>query len=438
MAKSLGANYQRLWTASGFSNLADGVFQVSLPLLALRLTRSPAAVAGVALAARLPWLLFALHAGALADRLDRKRTMVNVDIARVVLIGGLGMVVALEHEQLWLLYVIAFLLGIGETLFDTAAQSVMPVIVEPDELSRANGRLYAVEMIMNQFVGPPLGGILAGVAIAAAFLGSAGAYALAAVALVAMVGHFRPERSGPPTRLRTDIAEGVRYLTRHRLLRTLAFMVGVMNLSSTAAFAVFPLFAVDPGPMGLSEAGFGILLTTMAVGSLAGTWIAPRLERRWGRARTLLVTVIGSAAFTAAPLLTEPVLVALGFVVAGMTIIAWNIITVSLRQRIVPDALMGRVNATYRLLAWGTMPIGAALGGVIAEVFGVQSVFVIATFATLSLLLCMTIVTDSAIEAAEREGGRIRPPEPEPVPEPDGEPEPLDEATHAGDAVIGP
>ena len=169
---SLGPAYHRLWTGSALSNLADGIFQVALPLLSLRLTDSPGLVAGVAFAGRLPWLVFVLHAGALADRLDRRRTMINVDSARAVVLASLTTVIVVGHEQLWLLYVVAFALGIFETLFDTAAQSIMPAIVEKDRLSHANGRLYAAEMTMNLFVGPPLGGLLAGVAIAAAFVKS--------------------------------------------------------------------------------------------------------------------------------------------------------------------------------------------------------------------------------------------------------------------------
>ena len=129
------------------------MFQVALPLLALRITRSPAEIAGVVLAARLPWLVFALHAGALADRLDRRRTMVNVDLARALLIGVLAVIAVSESERLWILYLVAFALGIGETLFDTAAQSVLPTVVTGRDLSRANGRLMAAEVTMNRFVG---------------------------------------------------------------------------------------------------------------------------------------------------------------------------------------------------------------------------------------------------------------------------------------------
>ena len=404
---TLGPDYRRLWSASALSNLADGVFQVALPLLALRLTRSPGEIAGLSLVARLPWLLFALPAGALADRLDRRRTMVNVDLARTVLIGGLALLTAAGHERLWVLYVVAFGLGVGETLFDTAAQSVMPMVVGRDRLSEANGRLYAAEMTMNQFVGPPLGGLIAGTAIALAFAGSAATYLAAALVLVTMAGRFKPQRAGGgvPPRLRADIVEGVRYLFGHRLLRALALMTGVMNLMSSAAFAVFPLFAVKPGPLGLSDAGYGFFLTALAVGALGGSLLAARIEAALGRARSLLLAVVGSAAITAGPALFATVVPnATLLILGGLTMVTWNVITVSLRQRIVPEPLMGRVNAGYRLLAWGTMPLGAGLGGLLAEAFGVRTVFAVAALAQLTLVGGFRVVTDAAIAEAEQAG----------------------------------
>lgn len=404
---TLGPDYRRLWSASALSNLADGVFQVALPLLALRLTRSPGEIAGLSLVARLPWLLFALPAGALADRLDRRRTMVNVDLARTVLIGGLALLTAAGHERLWVLYVVAFGLGVGETLFDTAAQSVMPMVVGRDRLSEANGRLYAAEMTMNQFVGPPLGGLIAGTAIALAFAGSAASYLAAALVLVTMAGRFKPQRTGGgvPPRLRADIVEGVRYLFGHRLLRALALMTGVMNLMSSAAFAVFPLFAVKPGPLGLSDAGYGFFLTALAVGALGGSLLAARIEAALGRARSLLLAVVGSAAITAGPALFATVVPnATLLILGGLTMVTWNVITVSLRQRIVPEPLMGRVNAGYRLLAWGTMPLGAGLGGLLAEAFGVRTVFAVAALAQLTLVGGFRVVTDAAIAEAEQAG----------------------------------
>jgi MFS family permease len=407
-APGLGANYWKLWLSSAASNLADGVFWIAFPLLAIRLTDSPVLVAGVTVVGRLPWLVFVLVAGALADRLDRRRTMVGVAILRTLVCLGIAATIVTNTDSLWLLYVTAFVLGVGETLFDTAAQSIMPSIVRRDDLSRANGRLYAAELTMNQFVGPPLGGFLAGVAIALAFAGSALAFAFAAIALSLLTGSFKPAR-GEPTGRRpsvvADIKEGLRYLWNHRLLRTLAIMVGTMNLASSATFAVLVLYAVAPGPMGLDEFGFGVLMTGMAFGSLFGSLVVERAERLFGRARLLTGAVIINAITLAVPGLTANAwIVGVAFAISGIGIVMWNVVTVSLRQRIVPDALLGRLNASYRLLAWGSQPIGALLGGLIGQWLGLPAVFLIAGVVVALLLSLRRIITDQAIADAEAKG----------------------------------
>ena len=402
------ANYWKLWTSSGASNVADGVFWIAFPLFAIQLTDSPAIIAGVVVVGRLPWLVFALVAGALADRLDRRRTMVAVAILRTVIAGGLAAGIVADVVTLPILYLAAFVLGMGETLFDTAAQSIMPTIVDKDRLSRANGRLYAVELTMNQFVGPPLGGVLAGVAIALAFAGSAVAFAFAAVALALLTGSFRPARAAQSTSILADIREGLGYLRRHRVLRTMAIMVGVMNLASSAGWAIFVLYAVAPGPMGLDELGFGVLMMAMGVGSFVGSLVADRAERRLGRAALLTATVVVGAVTQALPGLTANAwLVGAGFAVWGASVMMWNVVTVSLRQRIVPDQLLGRLNASYRLLAWGSQPLGALLGGLVAEVLGLEAVFILAGLLVGTLIVGRRILTDEAITAAERE--RVRP-----------------------------
>ena len=400
---ALGRNFTWLVSASGLSNLADGAFQITLPLVALGITRDPGAFASVTLVSRLPWLLFSLPAGAWADRLDRRRTMLLVDLVRAAMIAALALVVATNLEQLWLLYVVAFGLGVAETMFDTAAQSILPNVVDSGQLSLANGRLYAVELTANQFVGPPIGGFIAGLTLAGALAGSAVAYAVAAAVLLLLVGHFRPNRDTAPQRLRTDIAEGVRYLARHRLLRTLAICVGISNLASTALIAVLPLYVVEPGPMGLSGGGFGLLLAIFATGSVLGSLFVDRLERRLGRRRTLL---LAAATFPVNGLVlaltTSAVWVGVAFLVGSALNIGWNVITVSLRQRIVPDHLLGRVNAGYRLLAWGTMPLGAALAGLIGDRWGLTAAFwTSAVLSALCFPIVYIIVTDKALAAAE-------------------------------------
>jgi MFS family permease len=227
----LPANYWRLWGASAVSNLADGILFIVLPLLAIRLTDSPLLVAGVAIAGRLPWLFFVLIAGALADRFDRRRVMRNVQLLRVAVMAALAGLALFDGLSLPVLYVAAIVLGMGETLFDTSAQSIMPSVVDRDRLALANGRIYGVELVMNQFVGPPLGGMLIALSVPLALGSSLVGYALAALGLTLLVGSFRARREGPPTPLTTDIAEGLRYLLNHRVLRTLALMVGVMNLA---------------------------------------------------------------------------------------------------------------------------------------------------------------------------------------------------------------
>ncbi|HUG49163.1 MAG TPA: MFS transporter [Candidatus Limnocylindria bacterium] len=400
----LPANYWRLWGASAVSNLADGIFFIVLPLLAVRLTDSPILVAGVAIAGRLPWLFFVLIAGALADRLDRRRTMRNVQLLRVGVMGTLVVLALVDGLSLPILYVAALVLGIGETLFDTAAQSILPAVVEKDKLALANGRLYGAELVMNQFVGPPLGGLLIAISVPLALGSSVVGYALAAMGLTLVVGSFKARREGPPTRLTTDIAEGLRYLLRHRVLRTLALMVGVMNLAGAATGAILVLYAVSPGPMNLSEPEFGLFATTFAVGSVAGSIAAARMERRVGRIPLLFLCVTVSAVSFAVPAFTANVfLIAPAFVVSGVFVVVWNVITVSLRQRIIPDHLLGRVNSAYRLFAWGSQPVGALLGGLIGEALGLPAVFLLGGITTLLLLFTRTVLTEEAIVAAEAE-----------------------------------
>ena len=280
----------------------------------------------------------------------------------------------------------------------------MPNIVAKDQLSKANGRLYAAELTMNQFVGPPLGGFLVAISVPVALSGAAFGWAVAAAGLALIAGSFRPERQGPKTSVATDIKEGMRFLLGHRLLRTLAVMVGVSNLSFTAMFAVFVLYAVAPGPMGLSEAEFGVLLTAFAAGSLLGSLVVERIEKRVGPANILFLSVFAGAVTTATPAFTtNPFIVGAAFALSGVTIVMWNVITVSLRQRIVPDELLGRLNASYRLFAWGTQPIGALLGGVIGQFFGLPAVFLFSGALSLTLILARAVITDGAIAAAEQE-----------------------------------
>ncbi len=399
----LGPRFWRLALSSGTSNLADGVFKLALPLAAIAFTRSPTLVAGLELARSLPWLLLALPAGALADRMDRRRTMIVANLARTSLVGVLALILATDGGSIGVLYVVAIGTGIAEVFYDTSSQSILPSLVGRAQLGRANGRLGAIELGAQQFVGPPLAGLLVGVALATAFWSTTALWAVAVAALWALRGSFRPEREAAPTTVRSDIAEGVRFLMTRPMLRTMAAMVGVANLASSAAGAVFVLYAVGTDSiLGLTETQFGFLVLAAAAGSIAVTFVNDAIERLLGRARTLTVSVLGMVLFTASPAVTTNVwLIAAAMFVGGATIMLWNVITVSFRQAVTPDHLLGRLNSVYRLLAWGTMPIGAAAGAAIAETFGLRAVYASMGILTAALLIVNCTITDAKLIAAE-------------------------------------
>nr|WP_227411833.1 MFS transporter [Cryobacterium sp. BB736] len=394
-----------MWSSSGLSNLADGVFSVALPLVAITYTQSPILIAGVSLALRLPWLIFALQAGALADRMDRRTLMVVANTTRALALVTLAVAALMGLGSIWLIYVVGLAIGFAETIYDTSAQSIMPQIVGRDQLSRANGRLYAVELTANQFVGPPLGGFLVAAGAAIAFTVPAGMWLAAVGVLLLIRGSFKVQREGEKTTIRADIAEGLRFLLGHRILRTLAIMTGIFNLASSASFAVFVLYAVGPeSAMGLNEPAFGVLLTASAIGSLLGSLVAERIEDWVGRSRSLMIGTVGGAIMLGVPAFTTDVwLIGIGFFLGGVTVVLWNVVVVSLRQRITPDRLLGRVNSGYRLIAWGTMPLGAALGGLVGEWLGLTWVFGLSAVLSLSLLAFMYILTDRAMDAAEQD-----------------------------------
>lgn len=398
----LGRGFWTIFSASLLANLSDGIFQIALPLLAVSLTTEPGLVAGVAVASRLPWLVFALIAGALADRLDRRRTMVLVDAGRVVLIGLLVVAVLGDVATIWLLYLVAFILGCFETMFDTAANSMLPNVVGKDKVVAANSRLNAVELTMNNFIGPPLGGFLAGIAIAAAFGAVAAGYLGALLCLVTLTGSFRAVRDGPPTSIASEIRDGMAYLVQHRLLRTMALVVGPMNLGSMAVFGVLVLYVVAPGPLGLDGVGFGLLTTAIAVGTVVGTLLASRIERAIGRAN-LFVACIASLLVMDLVWIVVPQPLAIGAILAVSSSLggAFNVVFGSIRQRIVPNHLLGRVMASFRVISWGALPLGALLGGIVGQTFGLTAVFIAAAVIHLCLLPSRLILTNEFMAQVE-------------------------------------
>ena len=410
LARSFGGgltvNFWKLWSSSAAANLADGITLVAIPLIALTLTRSPAEIAGVSVAAQIPMLLLGLIAGGLADRLDRRWTMFMVQLLRVAVIGTLTALALADALSLPIIYAAAFIIGAGEAFFDTNAQSILPALVGKDRLVTANGRLFAAETVMNSFVGPPLGGLLIALSVPIALAAGALGYAIAAVGLVLIVGSFRAEREGPSRRLHVEIGEGIGYLLRHPLLLTLSSMVALGRLGSAGFFALLALYAVAPGPMGLSEPGYGLLLVMFGLGSLAGSFVTGRAVALFGRPGVLiLATIVFSASMLVPAITPEPLIVGGAFFVGGIAIMAWNVTNVSLRQSILPSGLMGRVHATHRFIANAAGLTGALAAGFVGEALGLPAVFAIGAGIVSLGVIGRFVVTEERIRAAEASSG---------------------------------
>jgi MFS family permease len=391
-----------LWTANAVSNLGDGVTLVAGPLLAASLTRDPRLVAGLAVAQRLPWLLFSLLSGALVDRLDRRLLMVRVDAARCVVVGLLGVAVLADVATLPLLYVVFFALGTAETLFDNAAVSILPAVVPTEQLARANGRLLGAQMVANELVAPPLGGLLFATAAAVPFLLDAGSFAAAAALVAAMAGRFRVERpeGSAATTLRGEIAEGVRWLARNRLLRILAVAIALMNLTLSATLSISVLYAQER--LGLGSVGYGLLLSSMAVGGITASVVAERVIGWLGPATTMrLGLVIESSTHLVLALARSPFLVGAIFALFGFHAMTWSVISVSLRQELIPARLIGRVNSAYALFGFGSLSLGAVAGGVLAARYGLTAPFWCSFVAmTLLTVACWPILSARAVAQA--------------------------------------
>lgn len=400
---TLGKKYWLLWVASAHSNLADGIFRVAIPLLAVQYTNSPALVAGVAFVYSLPWLLFALYAGALVDRWDRRLTMRNINVIRVGIFTLIVAALIAGFDNLPLLYAAALALGVAETLYDTSAQTIVPKLVEGEQLSKANSRLYIAEVAANGFLGPALGGLLVGVSVVLAFGASGLTYLAALLALFFISGRFRAERTTRKTSLHSEIREGLTYLLRNRVLCTLAIIGGVTNMMWFAWQSVLVLYVVDPGPMGMNEFGFGILLACGSAGSVAGAFFTDRVQLLIGRAWTLRASVIGWGVWLLGPALSDDVWVIGGLIILGSaSAMWWNIVTVTWRQHVVPEHMLGRVNSVYRMLAWGGMPLGAAFAGLFSEVLGLQIFFGVTGIIVLLMLVPLIRLKESSLRIPAR------------------------------------
>ncbi len=375
--RALGGRYWRLWSASTASALGDGLRRVALPLLAVHLTRDARLVALVAAAGTVPWLVFGLPVGALVDRWDRRRTVWIVDLLRTLTVAVLAGAAAAGALSVALLVGVTFVLGTGEIFAESAALALVPQLVASFQLERANSRLQAGEVTAGQFAGQGLGGVLFAVALALPFTLDAATFLLsAALVFTLRTPTRRPLPAASLRRLPAETAEGLRWLAGHRLLAILCVLLAVLAAVSGAFWAIAALYAASI--LGLGPTGFGVLLAVGAAGSLAGSLLAEPLAARLGTAGAIrlavaLVTLaMGGLAATGSPLVAGALLV-----VNGIAVLVWNVVTVSLRQAIIPDHLLGRVGSAYLFIGLGAQPAGALGAGLLAHAAGLRAVFAV-------------------------------------------------------------
>jgi MFS family permease len=383
---SLGDDYRRLWIAAAVSNLGDGVFFASLPLLAVTVTRDPLALAVIVAALTAPWLLFALPSGVTVDRRERITLMWRVDVSRAVLTVGLFVIVATGRLSIPSLALVAFGLGTAATLFDTASLAAVPAVVGTDsqQLTRANAGLESANIVANRFLGPPLGTALFAVMAVIPIVVNSASFLCSALCLAGITKRPQPPTSASVS-WRIEIAVGLRWLRSQRLLHTFAIVVGLMNLSFAAIDALLVLLIEDTA--GAGPVGYAAVLTVGAAGALIGSLAAEPLSRRLPPNRLLPGTVTAfAAAMLIMGLLPRAVFIAAGFAVAGFAASVWNVVTVAIRQQLTPEHLLGRVNSIYRLIAYGAIPLGALAGGALAQMTSVTIPFVLAATITMAAL----------------------------------------------------
>jgi MFS family permease len=384
-APKLDRSFWKLFTASATATCADGISKVSLPLLAVSLTSNPVLISGLTAFAFLPWLLFGLPGGALVDRLDRRRAMSTVNIMRAVLLGALVLLVVADAGSILTLYVAAFALGLCQVLYDSAARAILPQVIDRRNLDKANSWLTVEETVGQSFVGPPVGAALFGWFRAAGFIGSAIGFALAAFLVLAVPGRFRAART-EHTPLRADIREGLCWLWRHPVLRELTILSGLIAGFLSMATSLNVLYALNT--LRLSPSMYGILFIALGIGGLAGSAAVGPLTFRLGRPR--MITIAAAIAPVMCVMLgTVTNLWAAGVWFFGMAlgVTMWNVLSMSLRQAMIPAELLGRVLGAHRVALWGGIPLGALIGGALADWTSVPTAFFLSGLAQLVIVV---------------------------------------------------
>ena len=371
MPARLGRSFRWLFGAYIVTNIGDGIALAAGPLLVASQTSDPFLVSLAVLSGYLPHLVFGLIAGVVADRHDRRRIVAGVNVFRALVLVVLTTMIVTDVVNIALVLATLFVLGTAETFADASSSTLIPSLVAREDLGVANARQQGATLLLNQLATPPIGAFLFAVGMALPFGVNAMGFALGAVLVSRVVGSTRAERS-EPSHLRAEIAEGIRWLVHHPPMRTLALTIVLFNVTYGAAWSVLVLYARER--LGMDEVGFGLITTAIAIGGIIGTVSYGRLERRFALADLMRVGLVIETLTHLILALTTSAQVALAtLVVFGAHAFVWGTTSTVVRQRAVPDALMGRVGSVYRIAIMGGVVVGTPIGGLLARQYGITA-----------------------------------------------------------------
>lgn len=391
-----------LVTATGVSSTGDGLLLVAAPLLAASLTTRPTAVAAAAVVTRLPWLLAPL-AGAVADRVARRQVLAVVEATRAAVLVTFGALVWLHAAPLWQLYMTVFVLACAEMLFVAATLGAVPELVDDIDLPRANGQLYSAQVAGEQFVGPALGGVIFGLGAALPFVIDGVSFAISGLLL--LLAFPRRHSKGLAPGGRAPLAEGFDHLRRTAVLRSLTLTIAAFAFCQSLVLSTLVLFAADA--LQLSTTGFGLFLAVGALGNLIGGLAADRVGRRLAPGALLVVAgVVAAFAYLVAGRTSSVVFAAAAFIVEAVCVSVAMVTTMTLRQRVIPPALHGRVGSLVRSAAYVAMALGAATGGVVVERYGLRMPFSVAGMLQLLAVACIVVPRRSQFDRPEDRSDR--------------------------------
>ena len=367
----MGPAFNRMWAASIVSNLADGVLGAAAPLLAIALTDNTVLISSLGAMVMLPWLLFAIPIGALVDRLDRRFILAGSNAIRAVIIGVVALGVATHHVTIYWLIAASFIIGVCEVAADTTSQSLIPQLLEKENFEKGNSRLSISETVVQGFIGSPLSGVLYAIAIYLPFFFNSFGYVVSALlALSIPIKYLQDVRTENAEKEKKnfiqDMKFGIQYLYNHKVLRRLVVTTSVIGVCYSMGTSTMVLFLVEE--MNMPKPLFGVILTIQGLGAIAGSIVAPKASKKFGRATMMTFGIFFSSLVLLGQGFSPNLFVFVALATFGaFTISQWNILLMATYQTVIPNELYGRIHGTRRTIVWGMMPFGSLIGGVLAH-----------------------------------------------------------------------